>query len=366
MKHIYLNGVVVDNMAQLWELGMDDFSCIILEDVQRNFSELEPVEKDVMIHLNSRGGSVDAGNKIYDFLKTQEIENGINLFTRVDGECSSIASKIFLVAKKENRSITSHASVMIHLPMSSNGGNSEELLQMAQELEALNNEFAKFYSERTGMDEATALQYMKDETTFDADKCVELGIAGKKIETIKAFAFGHINQNVKIKNQKMESKITELINLTKSIGEKLFPKKTVLNAKLTGVDGTVIEFEGDEIAIGMTVTVMQNDAAVEMFTGEVTIEDGRTVVIAENVVTDIKDAEAIEDVEALKAENEALKAENAELKTATANATALLKDVEKGIGKTINVKVQAQTFAKNKTTEPENRIKGFKQNMKGQ
>ena len=357
MKHIYLNGVVVDNWDQLMEMGMSDFSFIELTSIQNEFKNLGE-EKEVMLHVNSRGGSVDAGNKIYDFLRLQEIENGITINTRADGDCASIASKIFLVAKKENRSITSHASVMIHLPWLEMGGNSDDLRNMASELDILNNDFARFYSERTGMNEATALQYMKDETTFTADECISLGIAGTKIETIKAFAFSHIKSKNQTKSKMEKSKkLKDVISFAKNL-------LGIMNADLTGVDGTRLDFEGDEIAIGVTVEVTQNDAVVELFSGEVTLEDGRVIVIADNVVTDITEAVVAEDVEALKTKIADLERENGELKALTEEATTVINAFSKGVGKSLNLKGKDTVFAKVDKEVIENRVTGYKSKMK--
>lgn len=356
MKQIYLNGVVVDNINQLYEMGMDDFSFIELSDIQRQFSELGKKDKEVMIHINSRGGSVDAGNKIFDFLRVQQLENGITIHTRADGDCASIATKILMAADVKNRSITSNANVMIHLPWLEMGGNSDELRAMADEMEVLNSDFAKFYSERTGLKESEALQFMKNETYFSADDCIKYGIVGKKIETIKAFAFNINNKQINKMSEK--SALKKALNALKSFAG-------IMNADLTGVDGTRIEFEGDELALAMEVKGFDADGnPIEILTKDIQTEDGTVYVIVENVVTDIKEAEEPMDVEAMKAELEALKAENAELKALTTEATESILALQKGIGKTLSLKGKEATFAKVEDKEVKNRIEGFNKKMK--
>lgn len=162
----------------------------------------------------------------------------------------------------------------------------------------------------------------------------------------------------------LSKKLDEVIALFK--GKTKTPVKT--NADVTGTDGTRIEYEGDELAVGMTVTVYQTvdgtEAVVESFTGDVSLEDGTVVTITENVVEAIVEAEPAEDVEALKSENQALKAELEELK---ASSTVALKTIEsyiKGIGKKLDLSGGAQKFVKNTPEKEENRISNFKSKMK--
>ena len=349
MKHVYLNGVIVDNFDQLMSFGWDSFDWNSLETVQQKFAEISETEKEVKIHLNCIGGSVDAGFKIYDFLQTQKTDFGRTIYTVADGACASMGSIIFLAADKENRSITSNAKIMIHLPLVSTHGNSVDLHATAEELEVENERFSQFYADRTGADKAELLTMMTAETEIEADRAVELGFASKKIETIKAVAlFNHSINQKKSNMSELSLKLDQAIALLKGIGKK--PK--AINADLTGTDGTRIEYEGDELAVGMTVTVYQTDdagveAVVENFTGEVTTEDGTVISIAANVVESITEPTTALDAEALKAENEALKAELDELKASSTVAFQTIEAYTKGIGKKLNLSGGAQKFVKN-------------------
>ena len=364
MKHIYLNGVIVDNFDQLMDFGWDSFDWNSLETVQEKFSNIPETEKEVKIHLNCIGGSVDAGFKIYDFLQTQKTDFGRTIYTVADGACASMGSVIFLSADKENRSITSNAKIMIHLPLVGTKGNSVELHSIADDLEAENERFAQFYADRTGADKDALLAMMTDETEIDADQCVELGFASKKIETIKAVALFSNNQKSNQKKMsELSKKMDELIAFFKG------NKPTVVNADVTGTDGTRVEFDGDELAVGLTVTVYQTtdgaEAVVEDFSGDVTLEDGTVVTIESNVITAIVPAETADDVEAIKAENESLKAELETLKASSTVAIATLEELKMGIGVKVNLAGKKQVFAKTTREKEEvNRIANFKSKMK--
>ena len=348
MKHIYLNGVIVDNFQQLMDFGWDSFDWNSLETIQDKFSNIPETEKEVKLHLNCIGGSVDAGFKIYDFLQTQKTDFGRTIHTVADGACASMGSIIFLAADKENRSITSNAKVMIHLPLVGMQGNSVDLHATATELEAENERFAQFYATRTVADKDELLAMMTAETEIDADKCVELGFASKKIETIKAVAL--FNYKSKSNNkmnelaEKMEKAVKALSDATARILGNKKPEKLAVD--VTGTDGTRIEAEGEELSIGMTVTVYQADAVVENFSGEVTLENGTVIMITENVIESITEAESPVDVEALKSENEALKAELEELKGVSTVALQTIETYTKGIGKKLNLSGGVQKFVK--------------------
>lgn len=372
MKHIYLNGVIVDNINQLMDFGWDSFDWNSLETVQEKFNNIPETEKDVKIHLNCIGGSVDAGFKIYDFLQTQKTDFGRTIHTVADGACASMGSIIFLSADKENRSITSNAHVMIHLPLVGMQGNSVDLHATATELEAENERFAQFYADRTGADKDALLAMMTAETEISADQCVELGFASKKIETIKAVALFSNNQKSNKSMNELAKKIDEAVkafsNATAFVLGNKKPQKIAVD--VTGTDGTRIEGEGEEFQVGMTVTVYKMVDGVEVlqdeFTDDVTLEDGTIISIEKNVIATITEPAEEVDVEALQSENEALKAELDALKASSTVALQTIEAYTKGIGTKLNLSGGKQKFVKatQEKEEAKNRISGYKSKMK--
>ena len=355
MKHIYLNGVIVDNFEQLAVYGWDSIEWNSLETVQDKFNTLKETDNEVMVHINSMGGSVDAGFKIYDFIRSQQMDFGRIIHTRADGTCASIASVIYLSADKENRSITSNSKIMIHLPWAKMEGNSINLKNYADELEIENQRLVEFYNARTGADAINLLELMSAETELTPEQAIALGFASSKIETVKAVAFS-INNKQQSKMNAISKRLNDLTDLVKK-------KLGIVNAELTAVDGSVISFEGETLEIGMTVTITVDGVVVEMTdensTLERTLEDGSVVTITEYVVMDIVEAKAPEDVEALKSELEALRTENEELKASSTVALETITAMQKGIGKTINLKASAQVFKKNQVVSTDSDIKSI-------
>ena len=99
-----------------------------------------------------------------------------------------------------------------------------------------------------------------------------------------------------------------------------FKKPDVKMITVTTADGTILDFgdaieEESQIAVGTTATV---DGAAA--SGEFVLTDGRTLVFAEGAVTEIKEAEGGETVEALKAKLEAAEKKIADMESAKAEA----------------------------------------------
>jgi len=329
-KIIYLNGVI-DNEKENGDIS--------LAKLQNDIGN----EKDIKIYLNSNGGSVVEGEKIYDYL-VQIQEEGVKINIIVNGSCYSMASVILCSVPLENRKITENADIMLHYPLTEVTANSFKLKEVAEEMEVWNKWFINLYQKRTKINTDKLKELLINETRINSKQAVEFGIVSNQIETIKAVAFLHINKN-KINEKKMNviEKLTEAISLlTKSRAEET---TTVQAIEMIGADGMKIVTEAETLEVGATVQVYENETLVESFTGDITLENGSIIKIEANVIMEITE-EIIEDVEALKAELEALKAENTELKTAIENTTAKISEFNTAIGKPMAI-VKKQVFVKN-------------------
>lgn len=276
---------------------------------------------EIEIAINSEGGDVIEGFAIHDYIQTLKVP--VNII--IEGLCASIATVIALSVPKENRSIYSNAKIMVHnpywTPSAPIGMESDELGALAEELEATENQLANFYSAKLGLsiDEVKAM--MKSETWLTSSKALEVGFVGNIINaksttsrkqlTIKAQIKTNTNmQNEFSKEQKswLEAKLSAIENSFK----KLFKNK-FKNMVLTLQDGSEIFIDSeDDDLIGKSVFTVADgevttDAAAD---GDYTLEDGRVVVVAGGVVTELRE---VEDVEALKTELATAKAENENL-----------------------------------------------------
>lgn len=290
------------------------------------------------IYLNSEGGDVDEGKKIYDYL-VQRQKEGTDINIIVNGYCYSMATVILMSVPKEKRFITENATFMIHLPLvAPDYSNSIQLKEMVKEMEVMNKWFINFYKSKTKLNIQNLKELMESEKILTASEAVELGFFNSEIKTIKAVAYYNKNQNQKIMNGIVE-KLNKLLALI--VGE-----QGIKAGELTSTDGYVISMDGEALEVGTVVVITTAEGeVVEKYTGEIPLDDGTIVKIEDNVVIElITTIEA--DIEAVKKENETLKAQITELETSLTKATEVIERSVAPIGKSIAIR-KSQSFVKN-------------------
>lgn len=130
-----------------------------------------PEDKEIIVGINSEGGSIKDGLGIYHAL----LRRGDKVTTRVDGYAVSIASVIALAG---SRRISPDSSIwMIHEPWSMAVGNSEDMRKEAVALDAHANAIAAVYASRTKLSAEDARAKMTAETWFRGKEAVDLGFA---------------------------------------------------------------------------------------------------------------------------------------------------------------------------------------------
>ena len=125
--------------------------------------------KDLNIYINSGGGSVFAGMAIYNMLKRHSGKKTVH----VDGIAASIASVIALAG--DVIVIPANAYLMIHKPFAPCIGNSDEMLKMAANLEAIEDGIINVYKEhlRDGADIEEIRQMVQAETWLTGDEAAK-------------------------------------------------------------------------------------------------------------------------------------------------------------------------------------------------
>ena len=161
----------------------------ILASVQRQIEnyrqENNKAPENIMVRINSSGGSAFAGMAIYNYLSTYKG----NVTTIIDGLAASAAASIFMAGKERlihNNMIT----FMIHRAMSYidifEFGNSNYLKtvdvqrekdQVLQILQVLDDDLIEMYTEKTELNEKQVLKYMDDEYFFNKKEMLKFGIA---------------------------------------------------------------------------------------------------------------------------------------------------------------------------------------------
>lgn len=129
-----------------------------------------PESTEVIVGINSKGGSVQAGLGIYNALRARKGK----VTTRNDGYAASIASLILCAGSRVVCPNT--AAVMIHDPWTMFEGNSDDLDRAKRMLEANAAMMVAAYAERTGKKPEEIRAAMKAETWFTGEQAKEWGL----------------------------------------------------------------------------------------------------------------------------------------------------------------------------------------------
>lgn len=131
---------------------------------------------DVVVRINSPGGSVSEGIAIFNALKPY------NPICYVDGIAASIASLILMAGAR--RIGAENSIVMIHDPWTDVRGNSTDLRQMADALDTHRAAMLTAY-QRTGMAGETLLAMLAAETWMDAAEAMRHGFLTEIAEPVR-------------------------------------------------------------------------------------------------------------------------------------------------------------------------------------
>lgn len=266
---IYKDIASQDEAIWLQMFGVED-AVFSAENVHAIFKD-NPDEQEFKFNINCNGGSVSEGLRIYDVLRT----SGKTLYMNVEGGCHSMAIVLLLAAPKENRTANPNARALIHEVYTTVVDNmtAAELRELANAIEVEQNALLDIYADRTGYDRNELETLMKEEKTRTANELLKYGFISK-INTYTT------NLNSKKMSKKEKNVVLKEANSFLNKLKNLLKGDDVKNYDFTDEDGNVLfstEKEDDSLEVG--------DVATPDGTFELT--DGRTVTIADGVVTEI-------------------------------------------------------------------------------
>jgi ATP-dependent protease ClpP protease subunit len=399
MITIKLHDVIANEDNRWWYSWDDESGVFSLEFVQKLF-EGNPDETDFKFDIHCPGGEVEEGLAIYDYLRT----SGKTIHMNIEGACHSMAVCLLLAAPREYRSANPNALALIHKVWGyAYGGTADELEAAAEETRMLQDKILNIYADRTDKTYEELQEIMNKEKQCTAQELLSWGFISKinsyntNLKQSKTIAM-NIKQIKKSANALL-NKIGALLGgsynyeFVDAEGEVLFttegdsaeltvgmaasPDGTFViadgrtvtiaegvitqiqeasaeNHEFTSEDGTVLfttESESDELTVGMAASP----------DGEFTLPDGRVVVIAEGVITEIREASA--DPE----EVENLRSENVQLREALSEAQNLIREMKKNIKSNYvpgNRVSSAQSNRGNKQLSREERKSAVKEALK--
>ena len=144
---------------------------------QMLFLEAENPDRDILLYINSPGGSVTAGMSIYDTMQFVKCD----VQTIVMGQAASMGSLLAAAGKKGKRHILPNARHMIHQPLGGASGQATDVEIQARELLRWKEVLTKIYVTHTGRDFDTLKADMERDNFMTAEQSVEYGLADRVI-----------------------------------------------------------------------------------------------------------------------------------------------------------------------------------------
>jgi ATP-dependent Clp protease protease subunit len=135
----------------------------------------EDSEKDIVMYINSPGGSVTAGLAIYDAMK----------FVRCDvqtvcvGQCASMGAVLLAGGTKGKRQILPNGRVMIHQPHGGAGGTSRDIEIQAREIMKLREQLNQLLADATGRPLAEVERDTDRDRYLTADDALAYGVVDR-------------------------------------------------------------------------------------------------------------------------------------------------------------------------------------------
>ena len=121
----------------------DDVANLIV--AQLLYLEADDAEKDIIMYVNSPGGSVTAGLAIYDAMQYVRCD----VQTICVGQAASMGAVLLCAGAPDKRQILPHSRVMIHQPHGGAGGTSADIEIQAREIVKLRQRLNEILAKHT-------------------------------------------------------------------------------------------------------------------------------------------------------------------------------------------------------------------------
>jgi ATP-dependent Clp protease, protease subunit len=144
----------------------------------------EDPEADIFLHVNSPGGSVDAGMAIYDTMNY--IPNDVA--TVGMGLAASMGQFLLCAGAKGKRYALPHARIMMHQPSSGMGGSASDIKIQAQQSLHIKKVLLGLISQHTGQTLEQVTTDADRDRWFTADEALAYGLVDKVITSAREAA----------------------------------------------------------------------------------------------------------------------------------------------------------------------------------
>ena len=198
MKNQTLVPMVIEQTSRGYERAYDIYSRLLKDRIifigtpiddnvanlivaQMLFLQMEDVNKEINIYINSPGGSVTAGLAIYDTIQFVKPD----VATYCVGQATSMGALLLCAGKKGKRFALPNSRIMIHQPWGGIQGAAEDISRHAQEILKLRDRINEIFSVHTGR----PLEKIQKDTDRDffmsAEEAKKYGLVDEVIVTKK-------------------------------------------------------------------------------------------------------------------------------------------------------------------------------------
>ena len=136
------------------------------------YLESDDPEKEIMLYINSPGGSVNAGLAIYDTM--QYVRSTVA--TMCVGQAASMAAVLLASGEKGRRMLLPNSRILIHQPMGGVSGQASDIEIHAKEILRLRQTLNEILVRHTGQDMAKVRQDTDRDYIMTAQEAVKYGI----------------------------------------------------------------------------------------------------------------------------------------------------------------------------------------------
>jgi ATP-dependent Clp protease protease subunit len=156
---------------------------VVANDVIAQLLVLESTDpdRDILIYINSPGGSFTALTAIYDTM--QFVHPEIQTFCM--GQAASAAAVLLAAGTKGKRFALEHSRILIHQPSGEGQGQVTDLEIQANEILRMRSLLEKILGRHTGQSEEKIKADIERDTILTADQAKQYGIVDEVISTRK-------------------------------------------------------------------------------------------------------------------------------------------------------------------------------------
>jgi ATP-dependent protease ClpP protease subunit len=294
---VYISGPIVSDSS---EAG-NTYPYCTLEDVMMQLDYQKPYDT-VRVIINSPGGRVDKGMGVYDKFRSL---SGVTIITEAIGQCSSIATAVFLAGSE--RIIHPNTESLVHLPTGGiSGANAEQAQAWADAMARSEADLLALYVERAGVDADTFAEVMRADTKLTAQQMLDYGFATQIVQPATALAIMPTTATNSPEGDQTPGWAQQLMSKL-SLGlaamtTALATLKTPTKAEATETDATTaldVTTDGgatlsintgdrDTYEVGDTVADADGNAAAD---NAYVLTDGNTITVASGAITAITPAD---------------------------------------------------------------------------